>query len=60
MFCSTTPMRFVPFATFASSPSRINTGNVSSEPARKRVDEHGGEARDGHGSEQQRMVVHAV
>jgi hypothetical protein len=53
-------MRFVPFATFASSPSRINTGNVSSEPARKRVDEHGGEARDGHGSEQQRMVVHAV
>ena len=32
MFCSSTPTRFVPFATFAGRPSRISSGSVSSEP----------------------------
>jgi hypothetical protein len=30
--CDRTPTRFVPFATFAGSPSRINSGSVISEP----------------------------
>jgi hypothetical protein len=32
MFCSSTPTRFVPLATFAGKPSRIKIGSVSSEP----------------------------
>ena len=60
MFCSSTPTRFVPFATFAGKPSRISSGRVSNEPLPASVlMKPASEADEGHGGEQQRVLVHA-
>ena len=61
MFCSSTPTRFVPFATLAGQAEQDQERQRQQRAAAgERVDEAGDDADQGHGGEQQRVLIHAM